>query len=203
MESKYLVGYIHGQPAVMWDKIQDFEETTSDDGEVTLKFKEDGVEYEYHGTPDRGYREIHNRAPAFQDYQYMGRRTALRHDFLDDRKRIDYRDVRARTNRNHELEDDDDFEDDQFLRDMASGRRRPDDDDEEDDYEEVTINGDDGGRSCGHGGYFRKRSPCGGEEIYTRNECGGYRRVYGDGPCGAVMGDVSSVYSSCGGGYHC
>ena len=86
MESKYLVGYIHGQPAVMWDKIQDFEETTSDDGEVTLKFKEDGVEYEYHGTPDRGYREIHNRAPAFQDYQYMGRRTALRHDFLDDRK---------------------------------------------------------------------------------------------------------------------
>lgn len=195
MESKYLVGYIYGRPAVMWDKIQDFEETTSEDGEVTLKFKEDGVEYEYHGTPDRGYREIHNRAPAFQDYQYMGRRTALRHDFLDDTKRIDANNVRPRTNRGHELEDEEDFEDDQFLRDMASGRRIP---DEEDDYEEVTINGDDGRSNCG-GGYFRRTSRCGGEEIYTRGVCGGFRRVYGDGPCGAVMGNICGRSYGCGG----
>lgn len=177
MESKYLVGYIYGRPAVMWDKVQDFEETASEDGEVTLKFKEDGVEYEYHGTPDRGYREIHHRAPDFQDYKYMGRRTALRHDFLDDRKRIDAKDVNRGSNRSHEIDDDDDFE-------------------------EVTIDGDDGRSSCG-GGYFRRTSRCGGEEIYRRGVCGGYTRVYGDGPCGAVMGNICGRSYGCGGGGHC
>lgn len=123
MESKYLVGLVRGQPAVMWDKIQDFEENVSEDGQVTIKFKEDDIEYEYHGTPDRGYTEINHKGPDFQDYQYMGRRTALRHDLFNPQRRDDknfrpgeepehLRSPRTR----HELEDPEDYEADEFLR---------------------------------------------------------------------------------------
>lgn len=194
MESKYLLGLVRGQPAVMWDKIQDFEETVSEDGQVIFKFKEDGIEYEYHGSPDRGYREIHHRAPDIQDYQYMGRRTALRHDLFNPQKRGSTNYTPRRT----ELSDDSDFEDDEFLRHIASGRRRH----EDDDYEPVTIDGEDG-ISCGSGGYYRSEPSCGGEEIYRRNVCGGYSRIYGDGPCGAVMGNICGRSYGCGGGGHC
>ena len=175
MESKYLVGYIHGKPAVIWDKIKDFEETVGDDGRVKLTFKENGIEYHYEGIPERGYKEINGKAPSFDDYKYMGRRTALRHDFLNDTKRIDAKDVYPATNTNHELEDDE--------------------------YEEVTIDGDDGINACGGGGYFRHVGPCGREEIYMRGACGDYRRLYGSVGCGTV-GNVCghSWYHGCGGG---
>jgi len=189
MESKYLVGYIHGQPAVMWDKVQDFEETTTDEGVVILKFKEDGVEYHYEGTPDRGYREVNNRAPAFQDYQYMGRRTALRHDFLNDTKRVDANNVRARTRR-PEL-DDDDGDDDQFLRDFVSGRRNAEEpSDPHPGYRPVYLGRCGGLDSCG-------REPDYYEEIPGCSMGCGFtpHRIYPHRTgCGA---------GSCGGGGHC
>ena len=124
MESKYLIGFVRRQPGVMWDRIDDFEEIVSEDGQVTLKFKEDGVEYEYQGSPDRGYREVNGKAPNFDDYQYTGRRTALRHDLFNPERRApaDYRP--HRTGRRHELEDDSDFEADEFLRRAARSPRR-------------------------------------------------------------------------------
>ena len=192
MESKYLVGYIHGQPAVMWDKIQDFEETVTEEGNVILKFKEDGVEYHYEGTPDRGYREVNNRAPAFQDYQYMGRRTALRHDFLNDQKRVDANQVDPRTLRprtRHELDDGTDGDDDQFLRDHASGRRNPEPEDPYAGYRPVYTGPCGGLNSCG-------REPDYYEEIPGCSQtCGGLRRIY---PHRFGCG-----YGGCGGGGHC
>ena len=217
MESKYLVGFNrNGQPLVMWDRIEDFDETLFPNGDVKeIRFKENGVDYHYDWNDEyKRWVEVNNKAPEIYDYQYMGRRTALRHDYLNPEnrqearpgerptpdfwpgaRRVDPSTIRARTNRNHELEDDSDDDVDDFLRRRAAGssRRR----ERDGDYEPVTVDGDDG-VSCGSDGYFRRTSPCGGEEIYTRGACGGYIRVYGDGPCGAVMRNICGYSSGCG-----
>ena len=196
MESKYLVGYVRGRPALMWDKITDFIEETDGEGNVRITFKENGIDYEYKGTPDRGYKETHRKAPDISDYKCIGRRTALRHDYLNDRNRVP--DEQVLWNRRGTAQSVPNPFSSRTSRTIETCHGPIEDDD---DYEPVTINGDDGRSGCG-GGYYRVRSRCGPDAIYSRGVCGGYTRVYGDGPCGAVTGSVCGIRRSygCGSG---
>ena len=160
MEKKYLIGYVYGREAVMWDDVKDFEESFDEEtGLKTIKFKENNIEYVYTGNEIRGYREQNNKSPFITDYKLIGRRTALRHDYLDDTKR---REARPLNNNDY---DEDDYDEDDF-------------DEDEDDF--ITRNGnrviladdEDYYSSCGESEY-REISGCGGSTVYRRGVCGG------------------------------
>lgn len=149
MEKKYLLGYVYGKEAVMWDDVKDFTEAADEEtGLKTITFKENGIEYTYVGNESRGYREVNNKAPFITDYKLMGRRTALRHDYLDDDKRVE-----ARPFEPEEDEDEFDFEEDEESFEF-------------DDDDDIDLFG------------FRRRynhepySGCG----ISRSHCGGYQR---------------------------
>lgn len=156
MEKKYLVGYVYGKEAVIWDDVKDFTEESLDDGSISIKFKENNIDYNYVGDRTRGFREVNQKAPFITDYKLIGRRTALRHDYLNDDRRREY---------SHEYEDSDLYEP---MYDSPCGglnncgaqpdwyRRR---------------SGCGGGCGGSYGNYYR--NPCGG----------GYSRCGGDGGC--------------------
>ena len=117
MEKKYLVGYFFGREAVMWDDVKDFTETFDEEtGLTTINFKENGVEYTYVGNDRNGYVEQNNKAPKITGYKLIGRRTALRHDYLNDRNRKSADEVRAffgRDEDDEEYDDEDEYEEDE------------------------------------------------------------------------------------------
>ncbi len=127
MEKKYLVGYFFGREAVMWDDVKDFTETFNEEtGLTTITFKENGVEYTYVGNDRNGYTEKDHKAPTITDYKLIGRRTALRHDYLNDEKRKSPEELRAYFNSYDEEEDeeDEDSEDEEEDDDILFGRYR-------------------------------------------------------------------------------
>lgn len=128
MEKKYLLGYVYGKEAVMWDDVKDFTETIDEEtGLKTIKFKENDVEYVYTGNDIRGYREQNNKSPFITSYKLMGRRTALRHDYLNDNKRMEARPFEPEENDDDEdfnfEEPEEEFEDDDDDEDMFGLRR--------------------------------------------------------------------------------
>lgn len=182
MEKKYLVGYVYGRESVIWDDVKDFEESFDEEnGLKTIKFKENNVEYIYIGNETRGYREQNNKAPFITDYKLVGRRTALRHDYLDDTKRREARPL------NHNDYDEDDF--DEYEDDLDDEF-----DHEYDDRERYTprYNSSCGNSySCGASepDWYEYTPRCGGS-------CGNYGNYYRNTGCGGG-------YYRCGGGGGC
>lgn len=123
MEKKYLIGYVYGRESVMWDDVKDFEESFDEEtGLKTIKFKENNIEYVYTGNEIRGYREQNNKSPFITDYKLIGRRTALRHDYLDDRKRREARPL-SRDDYEDNLDDYEDDEESEFIHDYDDRER--------------------------------------------------------------------------------
>lgn len=167
MEKKYLVGYVFGREALMWDDVKDFEESFDEDtGLTTIKFKENNVEYTYVGNESKGYREQNNKAPYISGYKLMGRRTALRHDYLDDRKRRP-----AASPRDIDDEEDFDLSEDDFeiIRDFIQ------------DYDTPTRDNSCGNSyTCGNPGYHYRHTGCG----ISHSNCGrSYSGSCGGGGC--------------------
>ena len=139
MEKKYIIGYYKGQEAVGWEDVKNFRETVDDDGNVTVYFEENGIPFTYYGNDVVGYDEVDGKAPHIGSYKYIGRRTALRHNYLDPRRKsmadpdINYSEF--------SFED----EDDEDIDDMLFGE-----------YEEETP------AHCGGCGYSHQRYSCGG-----------------------------------------
>lgn len=122
MEKKYLIGYLYGREALMWDDVKDFQETVDPETNITtITFTENDIPYTYTGTERRGYTEVNNKAPFMTDYKLMGRRTAKRHDYFD-KERISADEMerrRAEVNR-------------------RASEYNPEDDENEDDYDSYT-----------------------------------------------------------------
>ena len=77
MEKKYLIGYLHGQPHVMFDDIQNFKEEADENGDIHVTFTDKDDDYHYVQGAG-GFREINNKAPKIEDYEVRGRRTIKR-----------------------------------------------------------------------------------------------------------------------------
>ena len=115
MEKKYLEGNAHvagyGTLKVIFDDIKNYQERKSNDGEVThFEFDDKDRHYSYTKV-GRLYVEDNDVAPELSAFRTVGRRTALKHDLLNDEKRIE---VRPQQNRQGQVQMTiDDFEEDE------------------------------------------------------------------------------------------
>lgn len=82
MEKKYLIGYLHGQPRVIFDDIQNFNEEADENGDVHVTFEDTDGAYHYVQAAG-GFKEINNKAPQIERYEIRGRRTVKRNGLLD------------------------------------------------------------------------------------------------------------------------
>ena len=80
MEKRYFVGYRHGEPWIEFEGIEDFQEETDGEGNITVSFTENGRRYTYSGTVDGQLRGGEGTPGPIDYYKTMGRRTVVRHD---------------------------------------------------------------------------------------------------------------------------
>lgn len=128
MEKKYLIGYLFGRESVIFDDVKDFSETFDEDsGLFTIKFKDVDGEYEFVGNDNRGYKEVHGKAPMMHKYKVIGRRTARRHDYVNPQNRrqapdnINYNTMRPRSDE-VDSEDVEDVEDEEEIEEAVNTR---------------------------------------------------------------------------------
>ena len=93
MEKRYLEGRAHvagyGPLKVVFDDIKNYQERKSADGEIThFEFDDKDRHYSYTKV-GRLYVEDNDSAPELSEFRTVGRRTALKHDLLNNDKRIE------------------------------------------------------------------------------------------------------------------
>lgn len=117
MEKRYLEGKAHvagyGPLKVIFDDIKNYQERKSAEGEIThFEFDDKDKHYSYTKV-GRLYIEDNDSAPELYEFRTVGRRTALKHDLLNDAKRVE---VKPQQNHQSQVQMTiDDFEEDEDL----------------------------------------------------------------------------------------
>lgn len=93
MEKRYLEGNAHvagyGSLKVIFDDIKNYQEIKNNNGEIThFEFDDKDGHYSYTKV-GRLYIEDNDSAPELSEFRTVGRRTALKHDLLNDENRIE------------------------------------------------------------------------------------------------------------------
>lgn len=93
MEKRYLEGNArvagYGTLKVIFDDIKNYQEIKNNNGEIThFEFDDKDRHYAYTKV-GRLYVEDNNLAPELSEFRTIGRRTALKHDLLNDENRIE------------------------------------------------------------------------------------------------------------------
>ena len=93
MEKRYLEGNArvagYGTLKVVFDDIKNYEERKNNNGEIThFEFDDKDSHYSYTKV-GKLYVEDNDLAPELSEFRTVGRRTALKHDLLNDEKRVE------------------------------------------------------------------------------------------------------------------
>ena len=93
MEKRYLEGNArvagYGTLKVVFDDIKNYEERKNNNGEIThFEFDDKDSHYSYTKV-GKLYVEDNDLAPELSEFRTVGRRTALKHDLLNDQKRVE------------------------------------------------------------------------------------------------------------------